>query len=137
MKKLIAILPLILALVSEGQSFFKPEKPPTQSQKATISATQTLTQNVIRPIANIASYAVPNNLGLSGVGISWQHQEWNETDQRWKVLYSLNALTWYSTTQTVYYGIAAGALNNLILVGIATNDGRYFIGTIGIGININ
>lgn len=138
MKKLIVVLPLLIALVGSSQSFFKPLPKPavTSSMKGAIASTAAITQNVIRPIANIASYAVPDNLGLTGVGISWQHQEYSTAEDRWKVLYSINALTWYSTQQTVLYGLAIGALNNLIMVGVAT-DSHKFYGTVGIGINFN
>ena len=129
--KYILILMVLFSTTVSAQNFFKPlVKPKVQ---VTLSGAA-VTQNVIRPIANIASYALPDNLALTGVGISWQHQEFAE--DRWKVVYSINALTWYSSQQTVLYGLAFGALNNLIMVGVATDSHKVF-GTIGIGINFN
>jgi len=124
-------------IISSNAQFFKPERRPTASQLRTLTATTAITQNVIRPVANIASYATPGNIGLTGAGVSYQHQEWSDPDQRWKVIYSINALTWYGTDNSVYYGIAGGALNNLLLIGVATHDGKHFLGTVGIGINMN
>jgi hypothetical protein len=135
--KLMAKLILVFAFLSIGmfansQSFFK-SLPKPRGLTATLTP---VTQNVIRPVANLASYAIPDNLGLTGVGISWQHQEFNAAEDKWKVIYSVNALTWYSTANKILYGIAIGALNNLIMIGVATDSHKIY-GTVGIGININ
>lgn len=141
MKYFIFILLLLIGFSASAQnSFFKPEAKPkfaTTVGKGITATVQTITQNVVRPIANIASYATPNNIGLTGVGVSWQHQEWSNENQRWDALYSVNVLTWYTTENRAYYGAALGAFNNLILIGVATPDGKHFAGTFGIGINFN
>lgn len=145
MKK-ITILTLIAIMffgVTNAQSFFKAVPKPITLHFAVADSTigTPATQNLIRPVANIASYTIPGNSLLSGAGIAYEHLKWNATTGRWDEVWSINALAWDKASLTgdpsqFAYGIAAGILGKG-LIGIATTDMKSFFLTLGLKINFN
>lgn len=149
--KMIAVF-CILSVSVSSQSLFKPMKKPvtfTKNLKGAIAtATNSTTVNVFRPVVNIASYLVDfrskdklETSLLSGGGVGYQHNEFNESTQRWNTVWSINALAWGKIPLSggspgVLYGITGGILNDNVMAGVAT-DGKIFFLTLGVGINFN
>jgi hypothetical protein len=159
MRKLVVFLAVLLfsGVSASAQSFFKPI-PKVQPNYTifpshgvyrgaaptiyTIKADSTF--NTFRPVANIASYGLPGNILLTGAGVSYQHLKYDISTQKWNCIWSVNAMGWLTATpdptqpnpNLASYGIAAGFFNNLILVGVAANDNKFFA-TLGIGVSLN
>lgn len=129
-----------LSFCAVSQSIFKPLSKPGRTAYGKLGVSADSTMNAIRAIANVASYAVPSNLLLSGGGISYQHLRFNRAEDKWECLWSINSLAWitagYNDPSLVSYGMALGLLNNLVLVGVAVNK-QNVMGTLGIGISLN
>lgn len=134
---------LVMTSTTNAQSFFKAVPKPDMGKLKLGEATP-LTMNSFRPSVNLASYSVPGNRLMTGVGVAYEHLAFDASTQKWNALWSINALAWYfapignedNTNGMVAYGIAGGFFNNLVLVGIAT-DGKYAFGTVGLGISLN
>lgn len=139
--KLILLLS-ILAFSVHAQNFFKPlEKPTVHHSVIPQAVAAPQVQNAFRPVANIASYAIPDNALMTGAGISYQHLQWNAESEKWTSVWSINALAWYKSSlagdpNAFAYGVAGGVFNNIIMLGAAT-DGHKVFATVGIGINLN
>jgi len=153
MRKLVflTIFSLFIVGFSSAQSFFKPiPKVGYNYSVNQANGTTVLTIkadsifNTFRPVANIASYGLPGNIMLTGAGVSYQHLKYDINSQKWNCIWSVNAMGWLTATpdpaqsnpNLASYGLALGFLNNLILVGVAANDNKFF-GTLGIGVSLN
>jgi hypothetical protein len=141
--KLLAFF-LIIACSIQAQSFFSPLPKPKVARQITGTAADP-SQNVFRPIVNVASYLIGSTESalLTGGGISYQHLQFNSSTGKWSSVWSINALAWgkvgvsgESDTKNFLYGIAGGFLNNLVMIGAAT-DGKKIYPTAGFGINLN
>lgn len=146
-----ALLIVLVALASIGtasaQGFFQHRALPTSLRFGLTAGDSSTTviptvQNVFHPVVNVASYAITKagQTLLTGGGVSYQHEKFNNASKAWDIQYSFNALVWYSvgvggvTQNRFAYGVAVGVLNNLLLVGGAT-DGQHVYFTLGIGLN--
>lgn len=137
---------LVISCAVNAQSVFAPlPKPKTNVARITAGQAAEPTQNAFRPVANIGSYLIGSaeNALLTGAGISYQHLQYNSATQKWSAVWSINALAWGKVgingtpdSKTFLYGLAGGFLNNLIMVGAAT-DGKKIFATAGFGINFN
>src|SRR4051812_9342688 len=90
-------------------------------------------KNEIRPVANIASYAIPGNSLLIGAGAAYEHLKYNPKTDAWDEVWSINALAWNKASldngsNTFAYGLAAGIAGKVI-VGAATSDFKSFMAT--------
>lgn len=103
--------------------------------------------NAFRPVTNIASYIIGDNVKessiITGVGVGYEHLKYNTETENWRIIWSINALLYgrvalgnESNGKKLMYGLSVGAFDNLLMVGFAT-DGVNGYGTIGVGIPLN
>lgn len=147
MKKIIFLLLTVtmFAAANAQHSPFKPIGHLGQKEKLSFGAV-TATDSTFgawRFVTNVAAYAFPGSYLMTGVGFGWQSLDYNYATQRVTCKFSISGMMWGtgSTAPThpsaaVSYGIVAGFLNNLVMIGGAVNANKL-IATVGIGISLN
>lgn len=147
MKLKLMILLLSLAGVCKGQtllSFVRPMGKPVNYFRDRVQlALPTTDSNVFRPIASVASYTVPGNILMTGIGFGYQHNTFDYTTGKWYTLYSFNAMVYAggslspkTPADIISEGLTIGFLNNLIMVGAVYNGSRI-LGVISLGVSLN
>lgn len=129
-----------------AQSFFKAMPKYTHRVGITegeTAAAQPTTMNSFRPVVGVAAYSIPDNMLMTGAGISYQHLTYNNTTLKWSSAYSISLLLYAGTSlgatagsDAVSPGLMFGVLNNLVLLGGTYVNGKFLVLT-GIGINLN
>lgn len=146
---------LLISSATSAQSFFgsipKPQKSTPQLVKA-LTASQVVEvteteKNLLRPVTNIASYIIGKDVKessiITGAGVGYQHLKYDASTEKWKIVYSFNALLYgrialgnESNGKKMLTGFSLGAFDNLIMIGYATDFSNSY-GTIGVGIPLN
>lgn len=148
LKILFAVIAIFAITETQAQGFFQPIKKPTQGQlKGMRSATgdvQPLTKFEFRPVVNLASYVISNDVDqssiITGAGAGAEWLKWDTDKEKWSIVVSVNALAYgrialgnESNGKKFMYGASVGAFDNLIMIGFAT-DGKKSYATMGVGI---
>lgn len=150
MKKLLLFTFIATSFIGNCQAFLKPIPKVVVAQKETFgfralalaSASDSFI-NVIRPVASLLAYSQPGNILSAGAGVSYQHDVWDATANKWNCEWSVSAMMWAggsiapsTPSQAISYGIMFGVLNNLIQIGPALN-GKKVVAMLSIGISLN
>lgn len=147
MKKfLLPLLLLFVAQLSFGQvgGFFKPLPLPGAELRASITATNPLVQNNIRPLFDVTATVLGAGTQLAGgFGVGLQHNVFNTTSNAWTTAWSASIIGFLGTTGTQMTGIGGLALgipgtNGMIQVGPGYDfTNKAVVIMTGIGITFN
>ncbi len=125
MKLLLVFILAAFSISANAQSFFKPLPLPGNAK---VSATANpAIQNSFRPIIGVTASITDGTQLAGGVGISYQHNKFDDQSQAWITQYSVSGLAFLDTQGSVLAGLGFGFLN-LFNVGPLYNFGTKKFG---------
>lgn len=144
MKHVLFLGLLIVTTISiNAQSFFKPLPKLNESINGKMGVSSGSVLNSIRPVADITA-TVSNGAQLAGgIGIGFQHNQWDASSQTWITEYSISGLIFLGTNGnkiTTTTGLVVGipGTNGIIQLGYGYDfTGKQPVLLTGVGIKFN
>ncbi len=119
MKILLTILTFLVLTNFVNAQFIGPKALPEKRINArALGATEAaITKNFFRPAIGITASISDGTAIAGGIGISFEHDRWNDAGQAWAPQYSLAAIAFLNSRGSFIAGVAIGVLG-LINVGV-------------------
>lgn len=117
--KLLLLSMLTVFSLSVSAQFFKPIPKPGSTLIGSATAANPLIQNNIRPVFGVTASVSDGATLAGGLGVGWQHNQWDAPSQAWVTQYSVSALAFLGSngSQADFIGGLAFGFLNFISIG--------------------